>query len=135
MTSHPSHLPPRSKPAVQLCTTILLCPTCPSSFVRMSFYLSSNDSKTTHAKQVCVQPRPLAVNMALPALCQSCSSAAATMGRTDGPIDGRTNGCERVHKPCSTYSVGSANNTDAMQQLLQPLHYNHLTASFPGQPG
>ena len=52
-------------------------------------------------KRVCVQPRPLAVDMTLPAFaaercpvlpqsgCQSCCSAAVT-GQTDGRTDGRT---------------------------------------------
>jgi len=38
--------------------------------------------------QVCVQPRPLAENMALPALCESGSSAVAP-GQTDVQSDGR----------------------------------------------
>jgi len=39
----------------------------------------------TKSQQVCHQPRPLAVNMALPAFC--CSSVATT-GQTDGRTDG-----------------------------------------------
>jgi len=70
-------------------------------------------------RQACVQPRPLAVNTALPrlllsavlrpratssrllatGLCQGCSSAAAE-GRTDA---------RQLHRPCSAYYVGSVN--------------------------
>ena len=88
----------------------------------------------TRLIQVCVQPRPLAVNMALPTfaaerraagpcycnpvalpatgLCQSCCSAH---DGTDKPsqTDRETNGHRTVtYRPCSAYYAGSANNTE-----------------------
>jgi len=47
------------------------------------------------AKQVCVEPRPSALDMALPAF-------AAAVDRRDGRTDGRTD-TRSLHRPCSTY--------------------------------
>ena len=63
---------------------------------------STINTVVVQTAKLTAQSRPLAVNIALPALCRSCSCSTGTDGQTDRRTDAR-----QLHRPRSTYYAGS----------------------------
>ena len=76
----------------------------------LSLQVSASQLVLCLASQVCIQLHPLAVNMAMPALYQSCPPLLLQQYRwTDA---------QQLHRPCSAYCVGSAKNVCTQAWLL-----------------